>query len=145
MKTEFLLALFLFPVIAIAQDGVFGGVPGMDFNNPVIKNEKNYSCKPKPKVKPPAQHSGAEGLPPLPLPAVPLRRTEKKDPPRPPVMVVKIDTGKRGDWDTNPVDIDNLLKWMAKNLGVHFSSQNRKLEDVLGLKKQKTRMAKKTK
>ena len=31
--------------------------------------------------------SGAEGVPPLPLPAVPLRRSEKKNPPKPPTIV----------------------------------------------------------
>ena len=121
---------------------VHGGVPGFDPNNKTIQEETNYTCDPKPPSKPPAQHSSAEGLPPLPLPVVPLRRTEKKNPPRPPVLVVKIDTGKEDDWNTNPADIENLLKWMAKNLGVNFSSQNRKLKDVLGLKPTKWAKAK---
>jgi len=47
-----------------------------------LVREQNY--RPRKVDKPPAQHSGAEGVPPLPLPAVPLRRTEKKNPPSPP-------------------------------------------------------------
>ena len=135
---KILTALFLFIASALfAGDKpiyVHGGIPGFDPNNKTIQEEKNYTCDPKPPPKPPAQHSSAEGLPPLPLPAVPLRRTEKKNPPQAPVLVVKIDTGKEDDWNTNPSDIENLLKWMAKNLGVNFSSENKKLKDVFGLK-----------
>ena len=73
---------------------------------------------------PPSQFSGSEGVPPLPLPAVPLRRTEKKNPPRPPVLIAKIATASRADWATNPGDADNLLRWMAEQLKVNFSAIN---------------------
>lgn len=86
--------------------------------------EKQYTCTPLPPTKPPAQHSSAEGVPPLPLPAVPQRRTEKKNPPRPPVLIAKVSTQSNGDWATNPSDANNLLKWMAANLNVNFSTIN---------------------
>ncbi|MBN2451798.1 MAG: DUF4159 domain-containing protein, partial [Lentisphaeria bacterium] len=108
----------------LAADMAAGLLDGLGLDSAVAKEELNYTCVPKPAVKPPAQHSSAEGLPPLPLPVVPLRRTEKKNPPRPPVLIAKIATADRGDWATNPEDAKNLLRWMAKNLNVHFSTIN---------------------
>ncbi len=90
----------------------------------VVGREEDFTCVPKPPPSKPAQHSGAESLPPLPLPVVPLRRTEKKNPPRPPVLIAKIATAHRSDWATNPGDTTNLLRWMAQNLDVHFSDMN---------------------
>jgi len=116
---------------------VKGLLDGLGLDSEVSKEEMNYTCDPKPPPKPPAQHSGAEGVPPLPLPAVPMRRTEKKNPPRPPVLVTKIVTDRKSDWATNPHDIENLLKWMSKELGVNFSSQNRTLNDILNIREQR--------
>ena len=78
----------------------------------------------------PARASAAEGIPPLPLPAQTLRRTEKKKPPRPPVVVVKIRTGTRLDWGTDPNDVNNLLIWMKSNLGVNFTYEKRRLGQI---------------
>ncbi len=94
---------------------------GLGLDSAASKEETSYTCVPAPAPPPPAQHSSAEGLPPLPLPVVPLRRTEKKNPPRPPVLIAKISTANKADWATNPTDAENLLKWMAKNLNVSFS------------------------
>ncbi|MFA6929556.1 MAG: DUF4159 domain-containing protein [Lentisphaeria bacterium] len=120
-----LLVLFfaslLISLDAFGQDALLRGL-GLDSD--VAKEETSYTCIPLPPATPPAQHSSAEGLPPLPLPVVPLRRTEKKNPPRPPVLIAKMATQKQSDWATNPGDTKNLLKWMAKNLNVHFSEIN---------------------
>ncbi|MFA5203337.1 MAG: DUF4159 domain-containing protein [Lentisphaeria bacterium] len=97
---------------------------GLGLDSTASREEGKYTCVPKPPPARPAQFSGAEGLPPLPLPAVPLRRTEKKNPPRPPVLIAKIATASRADWATNPGDADNLLRWMAQDLKVHFSAIN---------------------
>ncbi|MCF7853599.1 MAG: DUF4159 domain-containing protein [Candidatus Pacebacteria bacterium] len=97
---------------------------GFGLDSDIVQHEDEYTCVPKPPPPKPAQHSGAESLPPLPLPAVPLRRTEKKNPPRPPVLIAKIATERKSDWATNPGDTENLLRWMAKNLNVDFSSIN---------------------
>ena len=49
-------------------------------------------CGPPPQAKP--QHrTGGESFPPLPLPATPLRRTEKKRPPAPPPLIGKMALG----------------------------------------------------
>ena len=83
-----------------------------------------------PKPPKPAHASAAEGLPPLPLPAVPLRRTEKKNPPKPPSILAKIRTGELHDWATDPNDANNLLNWMKSTLGVNFSYVEQSLEQI---------------
>lgn len=115
------LCLLGIAVTLSAADPLLGDL-GLD--SAAAREEKAFSCSPAPPAKPPAQHSSAEGLPPLPLPVVPLRRTEKKNPPRPPVLIAKIATQRQSDWATNPSDAKNLLKWMAKTLNVHFSDIN---------------------
>jgi hypothetical protein len=101
-----------------------GLLEDMGINSDTSKESTQYTCVPKPPPPRPAQHSGGEGVPPLPLPAVPLRRTEKKNPPRPPVLIAKIATQQKEDWATNPSDADNLLRWMSEKLQVNFSTTN---------------------
>ena len=85
-----------------------------------------------PKAKPHRRKAG-ESFAPLPLPATPLRRTEKKRPPSPPPLVGKMEYGKvvwktdqRGrrysylDWMTDPQDIHNLLRWTNAQLGIKY-------------------------
>lgn len=120
-KTAFSVSLGL---LWVATDVLGGMLDGLGLDSVVAQEETKYTCVAKPPAKPPAQHSSAEGLPPLPLPVVPLRRTEKKNPPRPPVLIAKIATQNQSDWATNPADAKNLLRWMAKDLNVHFSTIN---------------------
>ena len=136
MRLKWISFLLIFSLLLQAEDSL---LQNMGLDSDVVKQETKYSCHALSPAAPPAQHSGAEGLPPLPLPVVPLRRTEKKNPPRPPVLVAKLATGNRNDWATNPSDIKNLLRWMAENLNVHFSSiimpVNRIPSDLKELKK----------
>ncbi len=88
-------------------------------------------CGPPPKAKPQSR-TGGESFPPLPLPATPLRRTEKKKPPAPPSLIGKIALGRvrfvrRGaervqyrDWMTDPADLDSLLAWTNQKLGINY-------------------------
>ncbi len=98
------------------------------------------TCGPPPKAAP-HRRKGGESFPPLPLPATPLRRTEKKRPPAPPALVGKIQYGKivwatdaRGrrymyyDWTTDPADIRNLLRWVNVQLGIRYRPQQIKLD-----------------
>ena len=90
------------------------------------------SCGPPPPAKP-QRRTGGESFPPLPLPATPLRRTELKRPPAPPVLVGKVAYGKliwvteKGkkvayrDWTTDPGDIPTLLNWAGTQLGIRYS------------------------
>ena len=105
----------------LARAGLLDGL-GLESN--VAAQEKTFTCVAKPPPAKPAQFSGGEGIGPLPLPAVPLRRSEKKNPPRPPVLIAKIATAHADDWATNPGDGENLLRWMAENLKTQFSSIN---------------------
>lgn len=90
-------------------------------------------CGPPPKAK--KQHRTAgEGLPPLPLPVTPLRRTEKKRPPSPPALIGKMAMGptrwvtrdgkrvQARDWMTDPADLNTLLVWTNEKLGISYRS-----------------------
>ena len=87
-------------------------------------------CGPAPRPPRPGHASAAEGLPPLPLPVVPQRRTEKKNPPRPPVIVTKIKTGNIKDWGTDLNDVNNLLIWMKEKLGINFTYEEKSLDQI---------------
>ena len=74
----------------------------------------------------PAQRSGAESVPPLPLPATPQRRTEKKKPPTPPVLVVRILSNDPADWPSDPNAVNNLLLWMQSQMGVTLGHEEKR-------------------
>jgi hypothetical protein len=89
------------------------------------------SCGPPPPAKP-QRRTAAEGVPPLPLPATPLRRSEKKREPSPPALVGKVILGdvkwvtngnersSYRDWMTDPADMVNLLNWTNDQLHVRY-------------------------
>ena len=91
-------------------------------------------CGPPPKAKP--QHrTGGEGFAPLPLPATPLRRTEKKRPPAPPALIGKMAPGPHPldhqGRQAGPVPrLDDrpgrrrarLLLWTNEKLGINYRS-----------------------
>ena len=87
------------------------------------------ACGPPPPPKP-AQRSASEGVPPLPIPVTPQRRTEKKKPPTPPTLVIKIVDGAVSNWATDRNDINNLLTWMKTAMKVNFSYEEKPLNQV---------------
>ncbi|MGB2967705.1 MAG: DUF4159 domain-containing protein, partial [Phycisphaerae bacterium] len=101
------------------------------------------SCGPPPQAKP-QRRTAAEGFPPLPLPATPLRRTEKKREPSPPALVGKVilgdikwetRDGQRSswrDWKTDPSDIENLLRWTNQQLNIQYRSVDTDLAEFSG-------------
>jgi len=117
-------ALGLLVLLLATGRAAAGLLDDMGIDSDESRKSQDHTCMPAPPPRPPAQHSSAEGMPPLPLPAVPLRRTEKKNPPRPPVLIAKIASGPTSNWATNPSDTDNLLRWMAQELNVNFSATN---------------------
>ena len=125
---QFLIILLLISVSLFSQNSKL--TEGLGLDSTISQQETNFSCKSAAESANPAEFSGGEGVPPLPLPAVPLRRTEKKNPPVPPVLIVKIITDKQSDWNTNPNDTNNLLKWMSKELNVNFSTENKTFDEV---------------
>ena len=85
-----------------------------------------------PKAKP-QMRQGGEALPPLPLPATPLRRSEKKRPPSPSTLIGKVIWGsyldytwENGmitrvfDWNMVPADCQSLLRACYKHLNMDY-------------------------
>ena len=84
----------------------------------------------------PRRISGGEGVPPLPLPATPLRRSERKRDPSPPKVIGKVvwgesasfkyDTGQNteiADWNLCPGDLQGLLQRAGGALGMPCGSE----------------------
>lgn len=118
------LTIALLAVALIGTDLLLGAVQAQKRN-----------CGPPPRAKP-QRRTGGESFPPLPLPATPVRRSEKKRQPSPPKLVGKValgeikwvtEGGKRysyRDWMTDPADIRNLLRWTNRKLGIRYTSQD---------------------
>ncbi len=94
-----------------------------------------------PPKAPPKQISAAEALPPLPLPATPLRRTERKKPPQPEDLVGKVIWGESAsftdsngdpmqiaDWNLCPTDLERLCE-KARETGLSYHWNNVNLSD----------------
>ena len=84
------VAYLLMFLMLISSSISAGLLDDMGIDSDASEKVRQQEFRPKAKSKPPAQHSSAESLPPLPLPVVPLRRTEKKNPPRPPVELILV-------------------------------------------------------
>ena len=111
----------LFPVLAV----LFAPLPASQatYDGPC-------GIPPPPKPK---RIKGGEGVPPLPLPATPLRRTERKRDPQPPILIGKIVWGEKRvltlrdgrkipyeDWNLDPNDVHRLLREARRRLGVRY-------------------------
>ncbi len=85
-----------------------------------------------PPPPPPAQVASGESTIPYPGPPVtPQARSEKKRPPKPPVMFIKIksDHGLL-DWAARPNDLNNLLKDLKQMINVDFSYEIRSFDEI---------------
>ena len=84
----------------------------------------------------PRHISGGESVPPLPLPATPLRRTERKRDPAPPMLIGKVVWGESGeykyadgqaaqvaDWNLCPDDLAQLMRKSGRWFGLSYGSQ----------------------
>src|SRR5438874_631884 len=94
------------------------------------------TCGPPPR-KNPTRQTSAEGMPPLPLPAVPLRRSEPKAEPSPPLMIAKLEYGTTQDWNTDPGDVDNLMRHVRSALGLWYGWKHMSLAELVKLYKDK--------
>lgn len=88
----------------------------------------------KPPDAPPKRISGGEGFPPLPLPATPLRRSERHRQPTPPALFGKVIWGEQGsftypgggnttqiaDWNLCPADLQHLFDKANGQLGLQY-------------------------
>jgi hypothetical protein len=94
------------------------------------------TCGPPPRKNPQRQTS-AEGMPPLPLPAVPLRRSEPKAEPAPPLMIAKLEYGTTQDWNTDPGDVDNLMRHVRAAVGLWYGWKQLNVNELVTLHKKK--------
>lgn len=111
-----LLAALALVVVVIAEDYQFPQGP----------------CGSKPPA-PPQRRNAGEGIPPLPLPATPLRRSERKRQPSPPPLIVKVQYGQMREtdhdgkvvqyfpWNLDRGDIAVLLKEANTALSVKYT------------------------
>ena len=88
----------------------------------------------KPPDAPPKRISGGEGFAPLPLPATPLRRSERHRPPTPPALFGKVIWGEQSaftypgakdatqiaDWNLCPADLQHLFDKVNGQLGLQY-------------------------
>lgn len=96
--------------------------------------EPGFVAPPQPKAPPPppANISGGETLIPYPgPPAQPQSRSEKKNPPRPPVMFTKL-TSEYGpiDWNARPNDLNNLLNSLKAMADVNYDCENKSFAEI---------------
>ena len=100
-----------------------------------------YLGTPEAQKAPRKNINAAEALPPLPLPATPLRRTERKKPPQPDYLVGKViwgesasfsdSSGKKmdiADWNLCPTDTENFVA-QARAMDLQYHWQNTNLND----------------
>jgi hypothetical protein len=92
------------------------------------------TCGPPPRMNATRQ-TAAEGMPPLPLPAVPLRRSEPKAEPAPPLMMAKLEYGTTQDWNTDPGDADNLMRHVRQAVGLWYGWKHMNIEELVALHK----------
>src|SRR5207302_9810254 len=113
------------------------GLAGLGLPQDILAQQtgrKLGTCGPPPRKNPERQTS-AEGMPPLPLPAVPLRRSEPKAEPAPPLMVAKLEYGTTQDWNTDPGDVDNLMRHVRSALGLWYGWKQLNLKELVALHK----------
>jgi hypothetical protein len=87
----------------------------------------------------PHRTKAAEGFPPLPLPVVPQRRTEKKRPPAAPKLLANLQwtveaaggDADRYTWEGSPGAVDQLLESAKKHLNVWFGWEQLDIDEVV--------------
>src|SRR4051794_41279237 len=97
------------------------GLPGSALGQ-AKAGRKLGTCGPPPR-KNPTRQTSAEGMPPLPLPAVPLRRRETKDEPATPLLFAKMVYGTMRDLQNRSRHIDNLVRHLRPAHGLVFLRQ----------------------
>jgi hypothetical protein len=94
------------------------------------QERKLGTCGPPPR-KNPQRETSAEGMPPLPLPATPLRRSEPKAEPAPPLMIAKLEYGLMQDWNTDPGDVGNLMRHVRYQLGLWYGWRHYNVNELV--------------
>ena len=96
-----------------------------------VAEERKLGTIGPPPRKNPERQTAAEGMPPLPLPVVPLRRSEPKAEPQAPMFVGKLTYGTYQDYMPNPGDLDNLMRHVRYNLGLWYGQRLVPMEELV--------------
>jgi hypothetical protein len=125
------LRIFIFVVVTMACLGVDSRADENDWF--IYLGTKEAKKAPRKNI------NAAEALPPLPLPATPLRRTERKKPPQPDCLVGKVIWGESAsftdttgnkleiaDWNLCPTDAEKFVQ-SARALDLQYHWQNTNL------------------
>jgi hypothetical protein len=128
-------SLFRRPLLIVCMFGICAPILGKENDWFTYLGDKTQSKAPQ------RQMSAAEALPPLPLPATPLRRTERKKPPQPDYLVGKVIWGESAsfvdssgdkmdiaDWNLCPTDMEKLVA-NGRSLDLKYHWQNVNLND----------------
>jgi len=103
----YLLLIFLFSNLVLTQ---------AEELDPKYKYITGYAPTPSR----PHRRAGGESYPPLPLPVVPMRRTEKKRPPSPPILMAKLQYGQGNQWVGYGNNAQRLVLFANSQLGVQY-------------------------
>ena len=105
---------------------LLAGILSLSFTAPAWAEEwKNPKANIPPQAAPQRRNAG-EGMPPLPLPATPLRRSEKKREPSPPALVGTVTfseaslKGTGVNWETTIIDIEKWVDFTNSQLGQRY-------------------------
>lgn len=110
------------------------GLGSLALGQAAKSDRKLGTCGPPPR-KDAQRQTSAEGMPPLPLPVTPLRRSEPKAEPAPPLMIAKLEYGTSQDWNTDPGDVDNLMRHCRYELGLWYGWKNWNIDELVALNK----------
>lgn len=97
---------------------------------PCLGQERLRIWGPPPREKP-HQTKAAEGFPPLPLPVVPQRRTEKKRPPAPPKLIANLEHFGFVGWKGSPGAVDQLLQKAKEHLKVWYGWEQLDIRELV--------------
>ena len=128
MKTKIFSGLILASLCSrVLSAAILGPGDGSD--------EQGFVSPPADALKPPAPPahiaSAETGVPYPGPPAVPQSRTEKKKPPTPPTVFIKLKSDRGAvDWAARPNDLNNLLKSMKQLINVDFSMEVKSIKQV---------------
>ena len=120
----------MIPIRAIAMLGAMAALSAL--------GDENEWFRPlgRPPKASPRRISAGEALPPLPLPATPLRRSERKRQPSPPTLAAKVMWGEQAlfkyengmstriaDWNLCPADLQQLTSKAGRWFGLSYGCQ----------------------
>lgn len=129
MSTQINRRLRLFTLVLISATIVVLPVPSF------AQSRKLGTIGPPPR-KDPQRQTSAEGLPPLPLPATALRRSEPKAEPAPPTFIARLAYGDTQDFMPNPGDLDNLMRHVRSQIDAWYGHTLVKLDELATLHEQ---------